>query len=272
MGIAYKDLGDTQKALERLEQALPILRETGNRDHEADALDTLGVIYEGKGDTEKALEYLNQALVICQELGDRRFEVNVLQNIGGLHFRKHDNEQALKIYNQAIALAVVIGDRINEANISSTIMLSVRTQHPALAIYFGKRAVNLIQQVRGNIKGLDKDLQKTFLDTKSSTYRELADLLIAQGRLPEAQQVLDLLKEQEYSDYVRGENHDTLGALALTPAEKQANDEYNSSTGQLVALGQQWAELKKNRQRTPEQEQQFKQLSTQYRPGEQIIF
>lgn len=120
-----------------------------------------------------------------------------------------------------------------------------------------------MQQVRGNIQGIDKKLQASFLASKEDYYHTLADLLIAQGRLPEAEQVLDLLKVQEYSDYVRGDPANTLSPLTLTPAEQQAEQDYQKSTTQLVSLGAQWAELKKIATRTPEQEQQYQQLSDQ---------
>ena len=57
--------------------------------------------------------------------------------------------------------------------------------------------------------------------------------------------MLDLLKQQEYSDYVRGDPADRLSPLTLTPAEQQAEEDYQKSTAQLVSLGEQWAELKK---------------------------
>jgi hypothetical protein len=73
---------------------------------------------------------------------------------------------------------------------------------PDLAIFYGKQAVNLNQAMRADIAGLDKESQKGFLSSQQDTYRELADILIAAGRLPEAQQVLDMLKEDEYFGFV----------------------------------------------------------------------
>jgi hypothetical protein len=140
-------------------------------------------------------------------------------------------------------------------------MLNQNAAQPALAIFYGKQAVNLLQHVRGEMRGLDQALQKSFLTSKNEYYHDLAGLLIAQGRLPEAQQVLDLLKEQEYSDYVRGEAEKTLSPLTLTPAEQQAKDDYEKSTAQIVAVGEQWMQLKRNSARTPEQEKTFQQLS-----------
>ncbi len=62
---------------------------------------------------------------------------------------------------------------------------------------------------------------------------------------------------------MRGETANTLSPLTLTPAEKQAEGDYQKSTAQLVSLGEQWAQLKKNTARTAEQEKQYQQLSDQ---------
>ena len=68
--------------------------------------------------------------------------------------------------------------------------------------------------MRGNLKELDKDIQKSFLGTVEKNYQKLADLLIAQGRLPEAQQVLAMLKEDEYYDFIRRDASADAGNVA----------------------------------------------------------
>ena len=96
-----------------------------------------------------------------------------------------------------------------------------------------------MQQVRSNMQGLDKALQSTFVASKADFYHDLADLLITQGRLPEAQQVLNLLKQQEYSEYVRGAPTDALSPLTLTPAEQKSGaGTTRSRVGRLVAAGE----------------------------------
>jgi CHAT domain-containing protein len=72
-----------------------------------------------------------------------------------------------------------------------------------LAIFFGKQAVNTIQGMRTRFSGIDRELQRSFLRDKEPIYRDLADLLISQGRLAEAQQVLGMLKEEEFFEFIR---------------------------------------------------------------------
>ena len=261
IGNIYADGGRRQKGLEYLEQALSVSRDVGYRRGEAMALANIGATQIDLGDRRTALQSLDQALHIQIEIGDRGDEVFSLIELGDLYHELGEAQKELEYYDQALPIATANSDPLSEARIFHGLMRSQKTPHPVLAIFYGKQAVNLLQQVRGNIKGLDNQLQRSFFASKDDYYHDLADLLIAQGRYPEAQQVLDLLKQQEYSDYVRGEAADTLSPLALTPAEQQAEEEYQKSTADIVSLGAQWTELKNMSSRSPEQDEQFKQLS-----------
>jgi tetratricopeptide (TPR) repeat protein len=261
IGNMYSNLGEKQKALEYYNQALPIRRGIGDRDGEATTLNNIGLAYNDLGGKQKALEYYNQALPIQRQVGDRDGEARTLANIGRVYDDLGEKQKALEYLKQALLLTTEVDDPLNEAWVSRLLMLAQRPAQPAVAIFFGKQAVNLLQRVRGNIQGLDKELQKSFFLSINDCYHDLADLLITQGRLPEAEQVLDLLKEQEYSGYVRGETTGTLGSLTLTPTEKGAEEDYHKSTEQLVALGEQWAQLKRVGSRTAEQEKQYQQIA-----------
>jgi hypothetical protein len=109
--------------------------------------------------------------------------------------------------------------------------------------------------------GLDKEIQSRFVGSNESYYHDLADLLISKGRLAEAQQVLDLLKEQEYKEYIRGAKAETLSPVALTPAETEAEADYRNTTAELVAETTRWTELKATASRTQGQEQEYEKLS-----------
>ena len=75
--------------------------------------------------------------------------------------------------------------------------------------------MNLFQAIRTNIARLDPQSQRAYLRSKEQIYRELADLLISQGRLPEAQQVLGFIKEEEYREYLRGPSVDSIKRIEL---------------------------------------------------------
>jgi CHAT domain-containing protein/Tfp pilus assembly protein PilF len=257
----YNAPAEKRTAVDYYNQALSLERASGDKDGAARTLNNMGLVYEDLGDKQQAMECYNEALAMRREVGDRGGEASTLNNIGNLWDDLGDKQKALSYYTQALPLAIAVKDPIREAQIYRNLMLNLKAAQPALAIFYGKQAVNLLQQVRGNIQGLDKKLQASFLASKTDYYRDLGALLIAQGRLPEAEQALDMLKRQEYADYIRGDAANTVSPLTLTQAEMQAEEDYQKSTAQLVAMGEQWAQLKRNAARTADEEAEFQRLT-----------
>ena len=299
IGSVYESLGLPQEALSYFNRAIALERKVGDRDTEASALNAIGAAYNDVGQPRQALKAYKKALEIEQAVGSLRAEAVTLNNVGVIyqetgkldkalprfqqsleldeqtdnlnsaalttwHIASLEGPDAVREYGRAVSLAQQVGDLSLQGQINHSLMIHFRKQMQLqTATFFGKEAVNAFQGIRANLQGLNTELQRSYLNSKEQVYRDLANLLIDQGRLPEAQQVLDLLKQQEYSDYVRSDKANTLSPLALTPAEQQAEEDYAKSAGTIVALGEQWSALKKIATRTPEQEQQFQQLSGQ---------
>ena len=107
------------------------------------------------------------------------------------------------------------------------------------AIFFGTEAVNAYQKLRRNISYLDPELQAGFAKSKSAAYRILAELLVEDDRLGAAEQVLDLLKEQELREVVRGVADSATAKVqpvALTSAEQKAEGGLALAEDSSVAL------------------------------------
>ena len=174
LGDSYNKLSDPAKAIGLYERGMALSIKVGNRIYEGDALFGLGVVYRAQGEKRRALEFLDRALLLQLAVGAR--------------------EQA----SQTLATEMSVWVELNRNDV---------------AILYGKQAINLNQQMRKNIKGLSKETQRLYVKSKEKAYRELSNVLIAEGRLPEAQSVLDLLKEQEYEQFVTlrsGESADTI--------------------------------------------------------------
>jgi len=274
IGRAYADMGQPQKALEFCNQALPLWRDTGVRRGEAMTLNNMGRDYSDLGEPDKALDFDTQALAIWREVEDRRGEALALMTTGWAYWALKQPEKALASELAALSLAKKAADPGIEGNIETALMIGFREQHmPEEAIFFGIDAVNSYQQIRKNISGLDKDLQTGFLQSKSMTYRTLAELLVQIDRLGEAEQVLDLLKEQELKEVVRGAA-DNPGAkvepLKLNPLQEKAQGELPA--GEKAALGLtdlsvEYAGLQAKAARTPDDDARLKNLEAKIEAG-----
>ena len=264
IGNAYCNLGENQKALGYFNLALPIWRAGGFRKGEALTLDSTGHVYAVLGEKEKALDYYNQALPLERAVGDRGGEARTLRHMGWVHDALGEKQEALDYYTQSLPLSRAVQDPLSEA---STLVLMMEhwksLQNPSLAVLFGKQAIDRFQQVRRNIGGLEREAQQSFLKSKENYYRELAELLISEGRLPEAQQVLDLLKAEEYSEFTqrRGDAGSKTNPVALTPAEEKSNKEYEQISGEITAIGEEWTQLHAKSSRSAEEEHRYNDLS-----------
>ncbi len=267
IGRAYADLGQGQKALEYFDRALPIWHETGARRGEAMTMNNAGRVWSDMHEPAKALALDAEALGIWREVQDRRGEALCLMSLGWAYYEQKQIEQALASELSALALAKNVGDPEVEGVIETSLMVGFREQHhPEEAILFGTAAVNSFQQIRRNISGLAKDLQTGFVQSKSFTYRTLAELLVQSGRLGEAEHVLDLLKEQELKEVVRGAAESATSAsqpLALSPAQQKAESELTSAEKTAAALTEMNVEMSRLQgkpNRTPDESVRLKAL------------
>ena len=111
---------------------------------------------------------------------------------------------------------------------------------PRLAVFFGKQAANTLQAIRSDLSALSQEVQQSFLKENEKPYHTLIELLISQGRLGEAEQVLRLLKEEEYFEFLR---RDAMEAPSLTPRAELNPEEaewearYRQIGDRLVAIG-----------------------------------
>jgi CHAT domain-containing protein/Tfp pilus assembly protein PilF len=266
IGAAYLALGELPRAIEYFNQSLPLSRAIGDRSNEAVTLNNIGVAYGDLGEKQKALDYYNQALPLRRALGDRSGEAAALNNIGKLYSETGEKEKAMAYYDQSLPLCRAVGEHYGEAVTLRNMMLNARDRKlPSLAIFYGKRAINVYQQLRANISGLDKGLQQSFLHLNEAAYRTLADILISTGRLAEAQQVLGMLKEEEYFEFVRRDSTSSpvTERAVLTPEELALEEQYRKLADDLTRLGSERGELFRKAKRTPEEDRQLAKLDEQ---------
>lgn len=245
IGGIYSELGENQTALKYYEQVLPIARELNDKRLEAAILNNSGKTYSDLGENQKALEYYNRALSLRREAGDREGEAATLNNIGMEYLVLGEGRKALEELNRALLIRRTTGELVGEAVTLNNIMGAWRLLgNLRFAAFYGKQSVDAYQKLRSNIRGLSVELQRTYLKSVEDTYRHLAFILITEGRLPEAQQTLNSLKDQQFFDFDPGLRKQLL-PLTQTPRESAVTARYERAIERVGVVGKQLEDLRR---------------------------
>jgi len=252
LAALYDTMGTHAKAGPLIQRALAIREKTLGPEHPdvATTLNNLAGMYYRMDAYAKAEPFFQRSLAIREKkLGPDHPDVAwSLNNLAKLYEAMGQDAKAAPLYQRA--LPIVAGSKSPELVIVLNGNLSrhlAKAGAPEAAIFFGKQAVNSTQALRAGLVSMDKELQKSFLADRAKDYHSLADLLVAQGRIPEAQQVLAMLKEEEYFDFVRRDAAEAARSTvaSYTGAEKALAERYDQISGRLVALTSEKDELVK---------------------------
>lgn len=240
-GLAYLGQGNIKQAIKLSELGLALSQQIKSSRIEALARIVLSLAYSQNGDLQKALELINQSRDIAKTINNRDLEALTLEVLGEIYRNAGQNQQAIAAYQEAISI-----------NNSFTALAGVARLYQesnllATSIAYFKRAVNKNEkQVPRVIAGLPDWLQESFPQALQNltglgathVYRSFTNLLLAQSRPLEAQQVIELLKEQELREYTGNPRISNTPqgqpvSLTITPTEEQILGEY----GSLITFG-----------------------------------
>lgn len=258
MAAVYLNLKQYDKARTYSEQALAIAREVKEKRGEAEALINLGAAYSNLNQYEKARGFYEQGLALAIEVRDRANEDYALIGLGDVYRKSNQFEKADEFYQRALVLAREIkSKKLEGSTLSSLMELLNKQKDRRFAVFYGKQAVNTFQEIRANLKSFDRDSQQTYLRDKEETYRTLAGILVSLGRIPEAEQVLAMLKEAELFEYLRRNDSvakELLKAIPPNDLEREAIKRYEEFAERITAIGAQVSGLQKARSSYPEGE------------------
>jgi CHAT domain-containing protein/tetratricopeptide (TPR) repeat protein len=271
LAVGYMfDPAQRDKAVRCLDQALALAREARDRRDEGRVLFLLGLAYWRMNRLDKADATLQASLAIVREQKDRTYEAALLKLGGNILALAGRYDIATIALEQALTVAKQVKIREFEAPILSDMMVAwASRKQPHLAIVLGKEAVNILQQLRGSMRSLDPILQLSFVHANEPTYRYLANLLAEQGRLAEAQQVLELLKEDEFSSFVQRDKTMSAGqgSATLSAQESEWEGRYSEIADQLTSLGLRRGTLMAKTPRTPAEDSELTKLETDLEVG-----
>ncbi len=264
LGFAFHKLGQIDKAVEHYEQALAVHRATDDARQEANTLTKLALARLEQGRSAEAVETSRRALAVHRELKDRFGEGRALDVLGRAYRALGKTEQSLEQLRASLAAMRETGARAGEAAALGELMLTYRARGATrLAVFYGKQSVNAYQDIRRDIRRLDRESREAFVGSKQDLYRTLAGLLVAQGRLAEAQQVLAMLKEDEYFEFVRRDGGDAAALTAraaLSPEEAASERRYREIADRVAEVGRRWGALAAKQSRTPEEARELAEL------------
>jgi CHAT domain-containing protein/tetratricopeptide (TPR) repeat protein len=107
-------IASQQKAIERIEAALALWREAGDRLQELMALDTLAEIRRTLSEDDQALEGHAGALALAEAIGDRRWQMSAGLSVAGDLTNLGRSRESLDHLDRALRLARAMGDRDGE--------------------------------------------------------------------------------------------------------------------------------------------------------------
>lgn len=181
-------------------------------------------------------------------------------------------------HREAIALnlrSLVIYERFQDITLAPKrwALRSLANSYAALgqkqtAILFAKLAVNTHQKIRSLNTGLDQGHASALTESWRTIYTGLADMLVGEGRIAEAQYVLNLLKQQELIEFVRRDSAAGTGAgsASLTGSEQKTSDGLTGAMAGPIALAAELDELTAKQQSgtlDPDEERRIAELNTE---------
>jgi CHAT domain-containing protein/Tfp pilus assembly protein PilF len=243
LALLYRDVGKLPTAEALLLRSLAIAERVHGADHPDTSarLNNLAGVHRSRGSLAKAEPLYLRALRISEAANgqDHSKTGAILNNLAYLYRdmgRIEDAEQSLL---RAANIATLLGQPELQWTVQDSLRALYAGNSPDLAIWHGKQAVNILQKIRAGNANFDHETQSTFLKKNAGTYKGLADLLFAKGRLAEGTQIMSMLKESEYFDFVRrsSANDPRKTQSSFSEAEKPWAIKYESINGQLAAMG-----------------------------------
>jgi CHAT domain-containing protein/Tfp pilus assembly protein PilF len=246
----YYEQGEYAKAEPLYLRALKIREKTLGSEHPdvAVSFNDLAVLYRAQRQNRRAERLYLRALAIYEKAygPNHRAVATSLNNLAGLYMTTGQHEKVLPLLNRALQIAGGVKAPETLWRIQNRLRIALARQgQTELAVFFGKEAVNTIQSLRANLSNDDSESQRLFLRNKAAVYRGLAELLIDQGRLAEAQQILSMFKEEELFDFIRRSQTDDSRTTKAdySPAEESWQKRYHGISARLGSISSAIEEL-----------------------------
>jgi CHAT domain-containing protein len=271
---SFNLLGDNHSQFENYTQVLSLTSDN-NWASTSDPGNGFVVFNATSGSTTQDIKSYDTALSTFHAAGNLYAEAAALNRMGAVYFRLEEMDRALKCFNKALTMNKQL-DNLPELGYTLHYLMLYwkRLQNPRLAIFYGKQSVNVYQEMCGYISPEYKAVRASFLKSKEDAYRVLADLLISQKRIIEAQQVLNLLKEEEFLDFINPgieEASAPTGRAAYTSREMDWEIRYQKLVDDLNQVGRKQNDLRASSAKDVSGEQSTETLEVEFKNANQSL-
>jgi tetratricopeptide (TPR) repeat protein len=223
LGIAYRDLGEAERAIACFERALALARQRRALSAQAVWLCNIGATCDALGQTQRSLQCHQEALVIDQKLGDEDGVAVDLHNLSGRFAELGQTEQALAACRRSIEIA----RRIYAHSAKGQQPRKADNQRYAVALRLGTLARLLDdagdfpQAIAAAKEGLHlaEDFHSPEINTRNRYYLGLAQLLL--GEFDAARDTLEAAAGYDFPRY----NHRLLVLSGLVRWRMRRQDE-----------------------------------------------
>jgi CHAT domain-containing protein len=281
-GIALTHLANSNlyqknydEALALQSRGLAIVEKKFGADHPrvASALNNLGAAYWGLEDYESALPVLKRNLAIKRKtFGSRSLSTALAaKNLASIYVKLNRRDEGFPLVTEALFIyeSELGPNHPTTAETYTHLADYEKNPNSEYSIYLLKRHVNAVQTIRKDLASIGQNELTSYTEKYKSSYQTLASLLVDLERFSEAQQVLDMLKEDEYFQFIRRTEGDDprQSRASYTASEQQWMTRYLQISNRLAALGAEDRELAKQARigLTSKQLLRRKQLNTDLR-------
>jgi tetratricopeptide (TPR) repeat protein len=175
LGIAYRSIGEVEKAEDFLKKALDLVDDKQELAKEKSSiLHNLGWLYDDLGKIDEAIALYNQSLELKERVGDIQGKAATLHQLAGIYANRGDVDEAIALYNQSLEITERVGDIQGKASTLhqlARIYANRGDVDEAIALY--NQSLELKERV-GNIQG------------KAATLHQLAGIYAKRGDVDEA--------------------------------------------------------------------------------------
>jgi tetratricopeptide (TPR) repeat protein len=116
LGDVASARSDYDTAQGRYQEALPLYRQVGDMLGEANCIQGLGDVASARSDYDTAQARYQEALPLHRQVGDMQGEANTISRLGAVALARSDYDTAQARYQEALPLYRQVGDMLGEAN------------------------------------------------------------------------------------------------------------------------------------------------------------